>query len=55
MEKRADFKIMLEVDEAGVYDYEKEQFMKFELDDYKKMVKQEAKLLKKMKVIHRDD
>mmetsp|Transcript_32118 Transcript_32118/g.49116 ORF Transcript_32118/g.49116 Transcript_32118/m.49116 type:complete len:99 (+) Transcript_32118:403-699(+) len=52
MEKAASSKLSLAVDADGVYDYEDERFLKYELDDYKKMLKTEAKLIRKAKVIY---
>jgi len=51
-EKPASSKIFLQVDKDGVYDYENEQFLQYDLEDYKKMLKEEAKKIKKLKVIY---
>ena len=45
LEREAPFKISLEVDENGIFDYENCQSLKYNLKDLKEILKQEIKII----------
>jgi hypothetical protein len=53
MEQPAPFQIKLAVDETGAFDYEKCKSDKFSMDDYKRILASEIKIINQMDVLNK--